>query len=965
MNSYGDPSSPHGRAQIPGQNGDPGQGGDAYHRQGGDARGSTWSATPEGATPGRAQVTPRAAGGRASVGGSAAVPPQGAAVPPRGGSAAAGSAPVGRAGAGRASVPVSPAPGGRASVPVSPAPGRASVPVSPAPAGRAVVGAASVGSASVSAGRASVGAAPVGGRAAGGGRAAVGGRASVSPAAGGPGGPGGPTGPGRAGRGAGDPGATARAKKRKRMNLLIASFAVFIMLAGIGVVGFTYYSTNVVLPKEIPLPLSTTVYMKDGKTPVARLGNENRTFVTINDIPEHVRHAVAAAEDRNFYRHSGVDYKGIARAAWNNLSGGDKQGASTITQQYARNAYENLKDDSYARKVKEAILASKLNDQFTKDQIMENYLNVIYFGRGAYGIEAAAQTYFKRSASKLNPAQGAVLAAVIKQPVASNTHKGYDPAVNLADAQGRWNYVLDGMVAEGWLSAAERPTEYPKVEPVKKDGNGFGVKSPSGNVVNYVRQEMEQWGICSDSGAADKPTCVDELREGGYRIKTTIDPKMQRALIESAQPGRKGSVLHGQPKNLMAAAVSVEPKTGRVLAYYGGDSGADFDYAGKNTNANGDIVGGHPPGSSFKVYTLAAAINANISVKSHWDSTPFKPEGFKDKVQNAGRNAACAKWCTLQESTVKSYNVPFFHLTEQIGPDKVIDMARRAGVSTMWTVDPPKPYDLTEEKPDKLAPKYFDRVVGYGQYPITVLDHANGLATLANDGRYNKAHFVLTVEKQNKATGKWDKVPNTGEKLRPAQVIRPEVAKEVTAVLKEIPGANGANLDGRQAAGKTGTWEYNGTPRNAHAWMVGYDPNVATAVWVGSRDPKKPTIVDKNGNDIGGGNYPARLWKRYMDDALKGKDAHNLPDVTGIGDQDAGNGEEPAPEPPQNGCAPQDLLCQLTGGNNGGGNNGGNNGGGNNGGGNDRPTDPIELPDPRPGGDGGGILPPPPSRSRN
>ncbi|MFG1886423.1 transglycosylase domain-containing protein [Micromonospora sp. NPDC049051] len=949
MNSYGDSSSPRGRAQIPGQHGDPG----------GDARGDGWSAAQDGTAPaGRASVAPRPAGGRASVGGSAAVPPTSgsAAVPPRHGSAsaavppragsAAGSASVGstgRAGPGRASVPVPPAPGaGRAA-----GAGRASVPVSPAAggsAGRASVGSAAVGAAP--AGRASVGSAAVGGVLA---RASA--RASVSPAAGGPGGPGGPTGPGRRARGAGDPAAAARAKKRKRVNMLIAAFAVFIMLAGVGVVGFTYYSTNVVLPDEVPLPLSTTILASDKKTQVARLGNENRTFVTINDIPDYVENAVAAAEDRNFYKHSGVDYKGIARAAWNNLSGGDKQGASTITQQYARNAIENLKEDTYARKVKEAIFASKLNEKYTKPEIMQHYLNVIYFGRGAYGIEAAAQTYFGKPASKLTIAEGAVLAALIKQPQSSATHKGYDPAVNLPQAKERWDYVLGGMVEEGWLNAAERPTAYPKVLAPKKDGNGFGVKSPRGNVVNYVRQEMEQWGICSDSNAPGKPTCVDELRSGGYRITTTINAKMQDALEKAAQPDRKGSVLNGQPKNLMAAAVSIDPNSGRVLAYYGGDSGADFDYAGKNTNANGDIVGGHPPGSSFKVYTLAAAIEAGISVKSRWDATPFRPEGFKDKVQNAGRNATCGKSCTLEESTIKSYNVPFFHVTEKIGADKVVGMARQAGVSTMWTVDPPQPYDLVKEKPENLAPSKFDRVVGYGQYPITVLDHANGLATMANDGVYHKAHFVLKVEKQNKSTGKWEQVPGTGEKLKPQQRIKREVAQEVTAVLKEIPEKSNANLDnGRDAAGKTGTWEHNGTPRNAHAWMVGYDDNVATAVWIGSRDPRKPTIVAKNGSDIGGSSFPAELWKRYMDEALKGKERSSLPSVTGIGDDKAGNGEEPpppAPEPGQPCTDPTGLFCPG-GGNNGGGNTPGGPPGGP--GGTTTPTDP------RPGGNGGGGL---------
>ncbi|MEH0843044.1 transglycosylase domain-containing protein, partial [Micromonospora sp. CPCC 205711] len=857
---------------------------------------------------------------------------------------AAGSASVGRAGGGRASVPVSPAgPGaaaGRAGA------GRASVPVSPAPglSGRASVG---VGSA----GRASVGAAAVGSA----GRATVG-RAGMSSYGGGPGGPGGPNGPGRGGsgggRGPGDPAAAARAKKRKRINMLIAGFAVFIMLAGVGVVGFTYYSTTVVLPNEVPLPLSTTIYASDGKTSLAKLGNENRTFVTIQQIPLHVQHAVAAAEDRNFYEHSGVDYKGIVRAAWNNVSGGDKQGASTITQQYARNAYDNLKQDTYARKVKEAILASKLNDEYSKDEIMQHYLNVIYFGRGAYGIQAAAQTYFKTDVSKLTVDQAAVLAALIKQPEPSDTHRGYDPAINPQAAQERWNYVLGGMVTKGWLDAAKRPTVYPTktLQKPVDPGSGFGVKSPRGNVVNYVREELEQWGICTNSNAPGKPSCVEELRDGGYKIKTSINNAMQTKLEKAARPDAKGSVFDGQPKNLMSAVVSIDPRNGRVLAYYGGDDGTGYDYAGKNTDKNGDLTGGHPPGSSFKVYTLAAAINAGISIKSHWDATPFKPEGFANEVQNAGRDVTktCGKWCTLQYATEQSYNVPFFHVTEKIKPSTVLDMAKQAGVTTMWTVDPPKPYDLMKNDSADLAPSKFDRVVGYGQYPITVLDHANGLATLANGGKYNKAHFVLSVEKQNTDSGKWEKVPGTGEKLSPQQRIRKDVADEVTGVLKTIPGKNKAALDDdRDAAGKTGTWEYNGTKHNAHAWMVGYTPEIATAVWVGSRDARKPIIQDENGKDVGGSMFPAKLWKRYMDDALSiagvDPDADKIEDPTGMGDEDAGNGVEPAapppptqPQQPQD-CGPLGLFCPQV----------------PNGGGNQGPTDPR----PGGGGNGGGILP--------
>ncbi|MEH1055058.1 transglycosylase domain-containing protein [Micromonospora sp. CPCC 206171] len=912
MNSYGDPSSPRARAQVPGSNGEP-------------------AAAPAG---------------RASVGGAPAGRAS-ASVPPRA-AGAAGSASVGRAGAGRASVPVSPAPGGRAGA------GRASVPVSPAPgqAGRASVG---VGSA----GRASVGSAAVGGR------AAVA-RAGVAPVSGGgPGGPGGPNGPGRGGRGGGpgpgDPDAVARAKKRRRVNMLIAGFAVFIMLAGIGVIGFTYYSTNVVLPNQINLPLATTIYAADNKTPIAKVGEQNRTFVSINQIPQHMRDAVAAAEDKNFYRHSGVDYKGIARAAWNNLSGGDKQGASTITQQYARNAYENLQDDSYARKVKEAIVASKLNDQFTKEQIMEHYLNTIYFGRNAYGIEAAAQAYFGKSVSKVDVAEAAVLAALIKQPEPSPTHKGYDPAVNPTDAKIRWEYVINNMASEGWVGSPNhppRPAGYPtktlKSPKQSSAGIQFGVNNPIGNVINYLVPEMREKKLCTDNEAEAtdrKPLCSTMLKQGGYRIRTTIDMKVQNAITSAAQRSTKGSELDGARKNLMAAVVSIDPRNGRVLGYYGGDDGTGTDYAGKNTDASGNVTGGHSPGSSFKIYTLAAAIEAGKSVESRWKGKAFTPDGVKFRVSNAGTdNPSCGDSCTLRESTLKSLNVPFYHVSLDIGPDKIVGMAKKAGVSMMWQTNtsPPKGHDLTKEDPKDLAPDPFYHVVAYGQYPITVLDHANGIATFANKGVYNKAHFLVSAEKQNKDTGKWEKLG--GEQLKPQKRIDPNVVADVTNVLEDYPAKINHTLDGgRKATAKTGTWELKeGTNENGDAWTVGYTPQLATAVWVGNKG-KREAIKMKDGRNISGALMPGDIWERVMDESLKGEEKLDFPPAANVGDKEAGNGTPPPPPPlPENpgqgqDCGPLGLFCPQD-----------PNGGGNQG--PDTPTDP-RGPGGGNGGNGGGLLP--------
>ncbi|MEH1130892.1 transglycosylase domain-containing protein, partial [Micromonospora sp. CPCC 206061] len=339
-----------------------------------------------------------------------------------------------------------------------------------------------------------------------------------------PGGPGGPTGPGRrggkSGKG-GDPAAIKKAKRRKRVNLIVAAFAVLVMLAGGAVVGLTWFYDDVPQYKTDELQ-ATSIVFENGAT-MATLGEFNRTVVPAAEISPLVKHAVMAAEDKNFEDHEGIDVKGIMRAAWNNFTGGSTQGASTITQQYARHAAE-LTGINYNRKIREAVLARKLEQEYTKDQILGFYLNAIYFGRGCHGIEAAAQCYFGKSAltkpgqpKALTAAEAAVLASVIKQPEPDSVtgHQGYDPQMNLQEAQARWGYTLGNMVEKKWLSSEERAAaKYPTVKQYdpKKCQVGCGVDKPTGNVVNYVREELEQMGI---------PAA--EWKKGGYRITTTIN----------------------------------------------------------------------------------------------------------------------------------------------------------------------------------------------------------------------------------------------------------------------------------------------------------------------------------------------------------------------------------------------------------------------------------------------------------
>lgn len=917
MNSYDDPSSARGRADIPGRADDYG----APRVRGSAPRGSEggWSRTGDGygsaagrasaGSSGRASVGPSS--GRASVGGSS-------------GRASAGRASVGSAAVGSAS----PGSAGRASVPGA--------------AGRATVGRASVRPVS-----------PAGPEF---------GRSDVLE---GPGGPGGPTGPGRrAARGGGkDPAAIKRAKRRKRVNWIVAAFAVVVMMAGAGVVGLTWFYDDVPEYSHNELQATSIVYA-DGKTELAKLGEVNRTIVPHDKISPVVKQAVIAAEDKNFLKHEGIDLKGIARAAWNNFTGGSTQGASTITQQYARHAAD-LNGINYNRKIREAVLARKLEQDLSKDEILGYYLNAIYFGRGANGIEAAAQIYFRKSVltppdqkGALTKEEAAVLASVIKQPEPDKVtgHKGFDPQVNRDAAVDRWNYTLNNLVELGWMSAEERAkAEYPdktlqKYDP-KKCNIGCGIDKPTGNVVNYVRDELEAMNISSS-----------EWKKGGYRITTTINPVAQKAAEEAARQASKTSPMNKLPKYYKAALVAIDPSNGRVLAYYGGENGTGYDYAGLN---DGGRSGGHAAGSTFKIYTLAAALRAGIPMDSYWDALKDKDEETGRKISNAGREASqirCGRSCTLEQSTISSFNVPFYWIAKAIGPYEVVRAARDAGIRTMFDTDKGEPHDLTKSDPKDLAPKFFDNEVAFGQYPVTVLDHANGVATLANRGVYNKAHFIQKVEKRNLKTGKFEIVAKKGEKLEPKPRFEANQMDDLNAVLQKIPDSINKDLKGnRPATGKTGTWELNQKRSdNGDAWMVGATPQVATAVWVGTEGERR-AIKEANNKKMSGSGTPASIWKLFMDlvhERMK-MDVKRFEGRKNTGDPDSPypNGVSPAPPPPtqgpDNNCGLlPDILCPGNrGGDRGGDNNGGGNNGGNQGPGGGLPTTPP--PNQFPGAGGG------------
>jgi membrane peptidoglycan carboxypeptidase len=615
-------------------------------------------------------------------------------------------------------------------------------------------------------------------------------------------------------------------------------------------VGVVYASTDVPSPDSVQNAQTTVVYYSDGKTEMARLGSENRTNVTLDQISEPAQNAVLAAENRSFYSDPGISFSGIIRAAWNNVTSGSTQGGSTITQQYVKNAFLTS-DQTFSRKFQELFLAIKLDNNFSKKQILENYLNTIYFGRGAYGIEAAANTYFGIPAAKLTAQQSAVLAVLIRSP------SRYDPAANPNDAADRWGKVLDAMVEEGWLAKADRDAStYPQVR--EKTGSDLGMPTDSrGLIVNRAVKELEAKGYDEQ-----------QIYAGGLRITTTVDKHSQDVAVASVD-----EVMAGQPDTLRQALVAIDPKTGGVRAYYGGKNGVGNDYA----------LSQRQPGSSMKPYVLATALEQGISVTARRDGSD--DQTFADRpgkpVTNSG-NASCRS-CTLVEALVRSLNTTFYGLAYEVGPDNVAETARLAtGLPETWQDGRLKGREtLTSTNGGRGGS------IGIGEYEMRPIDQANGMATFAAGGVQRDAHFVAKVTDTAGAV----LLENRGDAGE--QVIGPDVASDVAYAMEGVAAHAKRRLDGgREVACKTGTQGYGqDASQNTDAWMVGFTPSIAAAVWMGS-DALAP-IQTIDGAAVFGSGLPGAIWQSFMDGVLDGTPEEDLPDEPII-EGDTGEGV-PAP----------------------------------------------------------------------
>jgi len=632
--------------------------------------------------------------------------------------------------------------------------------------------------------------------------------------------------------------------------------AVVLIVLPVLTFGMAYLIVDVPQPGDIRTNQVSTILASDGSELAKIVPPEgNRVDVNIDQVPVHVRDAVMAAEDRDFYTNPGFSLSGFARAIKNNLFGGDLQGGSTITQQYVKNA---LVGDARSglggliRKAKELVISTKMSREWSKDQVLQAYLNIIYFGRGAYGISAASKAYFNKPVEQLTVAEGALLAALIQRP------STLDPAVDPDGAAARWNWVLDGMVSIGALPKEERDQQvFPATVAPDLAGSENVTVGPNGLIERQVTKEL------LDLFNIDQQT----LNTQGLQITTTIDPQAQKAAEEAVSEN-----LDGQMPEMRAAVVSIDPRNGAVKAYYGGSDAQGYDFA----------QAGLPTGSSFKVFALVAALEQGMGLGYQVDSSPVSMNGVTiTNVEGGGCGV-----CNIAEALKRSLNTSYYRLMLKLrnGPADVADAAHRAGIATSF---PGVDHTLSED--GQGGPP--NNGVVLGQYQTRVIDMASAYATIAASGIYHKPHFVQkVVNARGEVLFDASEQDNSGERR-----IEKAVADNVTAAMQPIAGwSNGHNLaSGRPSAAKTGTNQLGDTGANRDAWMVGFTPSLSTAVWVGTVDGTKP-LVNQWGGPVYGSGIPSNIWKATMDGALEGTDIESFPKPAEVG----GYAGVPAPPPP-------------------------------------------------------------------
>jgi penicillin-binding protein 1A len=614
-------------------------------------------------------------------------------------------------------------------------------------------------------------------------------------------------------------------KPRRRIRKL----RVFLLLFAFGILGFGAFVLGVIraISEEIPkldpayqqrLAKNGYITTPDGTRNLAVIrGRQSRVIVKSNQISPLMKQAIVAIEDQRFFQHHGVDVRGVVRAVWADIRNKSVvQGGSTITQQFIKNAYVHSAP-SITRKLKEAALAWQLEQRWSKDRILSAYLNTIYFGNGAYGVQQASQVYYGHSAKTLNLPQAALLAGIPQNP------SRYDPVANPKASRARRRQVLEKMYELGdithrelrWASSAALP------KPDRVHLPGIRGPEPAQHFVNYVKQQLVD--RCGSS----------QVFGGGLRIRTSIDLDLQKIARKSIAKWLR------DPNGPSAALAAVDARDGRVLAMVGGNNfyKSQFNLA---------VQGERQPGSSFKPFVLTTALEDGISPDTEFVSKPVAiPAGDRVWVVNNYEGAYLGT-INLTTATAYSDNSVFAQLTNLVGPRAIVETAHRLGITSPLR-------------------SYFS--IGLGAQAVNPLEMARSFAVFADggyrlDGSITGDHARAVLSVANGSRG----CRGANEPVR-RRAVSPETAAIVDSLLQRVvsegTGRRAALPDGRPVAGKTGTTENYGD-----AWFVGYTPQLVAAVWVGYPNKLRPMLTEFHGDPVAGGTYPALIWRSFMQAAL-------------------------------------------------------------------------------------------------
>ncbi len=614
------------------------------------------------------------------------------------------------------------------------------------------------------------------------------------------------------------------------------------------------WQTRDLVPPTPQVAQTSAIFARDGRLITEPPSDENRTVVTIDEIPEVMRNAVIAIEDERFYLHDGVDLKGLFRSATRGVTtGGISGGGSTITMQYVGNVFLDRSQQTASRKLEEIILARQFEDRFSKDFILAEYLNWIFFGARSYGIESASQQYFGTSVSNLNLPQAAMLAGLIQQPSALNPYNNPEGAI------ARREVVLNAMLRNDFITAEEHAIAVDDPMILAPEFDEATDQYPAGHFVEEVKAWIlngqfmtEEWMLENPIRAQELSTYQareDLLLRGGIRVRTTIDLELQadaEAAVEAIIPEGEST-----PD---ASAVVIDPETGEVLAMVGGrDFFGDSEFA----NVNLATGTGRQAGSSMKPILLAGAIERGISVTQQFEAPQtitLQPPDLNEPWNVRGGSST--GFSDLVDGTVWSRNTVYAQLAVQLGPGATGDWAQRLGMQS------------------DIAPVYASVL---GTENVTTLDLAAAYATFANRGVQHDPVFVTEILNPD-GTTLWSHDPQ-GE-----QVISTTTADQLSFILGEVINrGTGRDADfGRPAAGKTGTAQ-----NFADATFAGYTPDLAAAVWVGfpqgqiSMVPcsRKTCTAEDPGTaiQVAGGTYPAQIWREIMTAAHAGTPAAEFP----------------------------------------------------------------------------------------